>query len=514
MSDIKAPLFNILPTVNPIVDDAYRAASVQILADGSQAIDGVVKLDILDREIWLDIDKQAIVKWRDGRSRHDEPVAIPAEATCTSCQGGTEEPPIQYPTGTLMDQSYKRRQATAGRVYDIAEDQTITCIELHVNDKCNFRCDYCYLKSAGIEYLDNEMPQEVARQAIDMLLANIRPGGACVVRFFGGEPFLSYRLMRYVVDYATSEATREGKLAIFTVNTNGSLLNDEKIEWCKKNNVRVTISLDGNEHSNDAVRKFESGNGTYRTVLRKAKHFLKESGYLNLRSTVNSGSFELRDSMVEFSELGESSVVKFQTDYNFVGEGRVTHSEADRLMKEHEELALVCADRLKRGEKFLYGNFVEPMMKAFYSVKTPYRCGAARSMVGISPKGTIYPCHRFIDVRAMEMGSVQAGLDGRQRREFIENRVEFKKPCSECWARYFCGGGCAFNNYFTNGTIEDPNNVHCKMFRHQVKLGLYLYTELHQIEKARTCTPTTDGVDSQSARIEPMAENGTAMSNG
>jgi uncharacterized protein len=193
--------------------------------------------------------------------------------------------------------------------------------------------------------------------------------------------------------------------------------------------------------------------------------------------------------MVEFSKIGKPGAVNFQVDYNLVGDPHVDAVDALQLMREHEELAKIFVDRMLKGEKIAYTNFLEPMFRSYHAVKSSYRCGAARTLVGISPKGKMYPCHRFIDVHEMEMGDVENGLNGKLVDDFKKNRVEFKKPCSECWARHFCGGGCAFNNYFTNANIEDPNNVHCKTFRHQVKLGLYLYSK---IQRAQAVAPAED----------------------
>jgi len=522
MNPATSPKFKMLPmaSATAVTDEAYSEASVQVLADGSTAINGVAKLEIFGREIWYDIERHVVVKWRnggvEGRPGPESVDEVPAQTTCTDCACGTQEAGTQeagtqeaaefrYPRQEFQNRTYQQQHATAEKFFDVESEHRLGIVELHVNDKCNFRCDYCYLKSAGIEYLDNEMPRDVAEKSVELLIDALPPGGSGVVKFYGGEPFLSYALMRHVVSYAGMRAGETGKRVVFTVNTNGSLLNDEKIQWCKDNHVRVTISLDGNEESNDKYRVYASGNGTYKTVLRKALTFLDEAGYLMLRSTVNEASFQLKDSMAEFGELdGANQKVKFQSDFNLVGKTHVTHADADKLMIDHEQLAMVWVEKLKRGEKIRYGNFTEPMIKAFYTIKTPYRCGAGRTLVSVSPKGAIYPCHRFVGVDDLSMGDVETGFDGRQRQEFIDNRVEHKEPCNKCWARYFCGGGCAFNNYFTNANIRDTNSVHCKLFRHEVKLGLYMYTELHEMHSG------AKGAVSDGRGPAPVAHAGAA----
>jgi uncharacterized protein len=498
--------FVILPqskTPIPVPTPEEREEFVKILADGSRAINGIVSLKIFDREIWYDTVNHTVTRWQtmnsvDGQAVESSDNIAGGSGSCHDCgcnSDQTTESPSVPALGAPADDGnelYRQNKSTLDNIYDLKTEDVVTTIELHVNDKCNFRCDYCYLKEAGNDYLDNEMPEETAFKAVDLMLEGVQVGKTGVVKFFGGEPLLSYRLLQNIVAYGRKMAQAQSKRIVFTINTNGTLLNPHRIAWCQENNVRVSISLDGNEASNNSHRKYAGGRGSYSVVLEKAKMFLEKAGYLMLRATVSDNTFQLKDSMLEFAALGgDGKKVKFQTDFNLVGDIKITLADTEALMNEMSELALVWLGRMKSGEKIPYSNILEPMMKAFYSVKSSYRCGAARTLVAVSPKGTIYPCHRFVDVAAVEMGNVETGLDGRQQDAFLGNRVELKEPCNSCWARYFCGGGCAFNNFFTNANIRDVNNVHCKLFRHQVKLGLYLFTEMKRMATSGTASNTS-----------------------
>ena len=142
---------------------------IEVLADGSEARNGVVKLEILGKKIWFDIRNQAVLQWGEP-GKADSTAISDTGGECTSCSGCSYD--YHEPNREVTEKIRKSRQAGVQELYGTCERAgTIQCIELHVNDKCNFRCDYCYLKSAGIEYLDNEMPREVARKAIDFLVA-------------------------------------------------------------------------------------------------------------------------------------------------------------------------------------------------------------------------------------------------------------------------------------------------------------------------------------------------------
>ena len=451
--------------------------------------DGTVRFSVFGRDIWYDIERHQVLRWQEkvrdelliadmAHSGAPQPSESTACKDCACASAGTDSGPNE----TAREE--RRESAPGGGVED-----AITTIELHLNDKCNFRCTYCYLSEAGIEYHDNEMSEDVAFKAVDFLIQQIpdarTPG---MIKFYGGEPLLSYGLLQKVVDYATRMAAGAGKEVYFSVNTNGSLLTEERIDWLVREKVQVTISIDGDAESHNRVRKYERGGDTYAAVLKKARNFVQRSGYARVRATVSDGAFSAARSMPELHDsLAESRTpvnVAVMTEGSYVGGRRISDEDVDRINEDHSRLALLWLERLKEGKPLKYGNFLAPMFSIMKSLRSSHKCGAARTLVGVSPAGKMYPCHRFIDVEDVAMGTVETGLNEEIRRQFEDNRVELKDPCRTCAVRYFCGGGCAHNNFFSSGNIRDGNEAYCRVFRHQTKLGLYLYTELTREQAA------------------------------
>jgi uncharacterized protein len=63
--------------------------------------------------------------------------------------------------------------------------------------------------------------------------------------------------------------------------------------------------------------------------------------------------------------------------------------------------------------------------------------------MGVSAEGGLYACHRFVEDEDGAMGNVVGGVDRARQKEWLAARhVHFQEPCSGCWARYLCGGGC------------------------------------------------------------------------
>ena len=125
---------------------------------------------------------------------------------------------------------------------------------------CNLRCIYCYAHGGeSREY----MSFATARKAIEKYYDD-----SLKVQFTGGEPLLNFKLI-------TKLAERYG--AKFSVQTNGTLLDIEKIEKLRELGVTVGVSIDGPAKVNDKLRPYADGRGSTKDVLR-AMMLLKSLG--------------------------------------------------------------------------------------------------------------------------------------------------------------------------------------------------------------------------------------------
>ncbi len=104
---------------------------------------------------------------------------------------------------------------------------------LLVSRRCNIRCGFC-----PIEFTGADMTLDVARRAIAAYRRHLPAGAAPVVKFFGGEPFLNWPVMRAVI-----EESRGSGLS-FQITTNGMLFDAEKMAYLKSRpEVEVTLSF-------------------------------------------------------------------------------------------------------------------------------------------------------------------------------------------------------------------------------------------------------------------------------
>ena len=75
---------------------------------------------------------------------------------------------------------------------------------LHVAHDCNLRCKYCFASTGDFGQGRKIMPPEIAKKAIDFVIARSGVRHNIEVDFFGGEPLMAWDTVTQTVDYARS----------------------------------------------------------------------------------------------------------------------------------------------------------------------------------------------------------------------------------------------------------------------------------------------------------------------
>ena len=98
----------------------------------------------------------------------------------------------------------------------------------------------------------------------------------------------------------------------------------------------------------------------------------------------------------------------------------------------------------------------------------------------MTPDGDIYPGHQFVGREGYRMGSVLDGTFDRDiQRRFADNHVLHKEKCRECWARFYCSGGCAANAEAFHGDISQPYDMECQLERKRLECAMAIYAIEH-----------------------------------
>ena len=129
--------------------------------------------------------------------------------------------------------------------YEMAiEDKPIVkALCINIAHDCNLRCKYCFAGQGGYGQWRMLMSFDVARRAVDFLIAHSGHREHCELDFFGGEPLMNFETVKKIVEYARSQEPVYHKKFRFTITTNGMLLTDDKIDFINREMSNVVLSL-------------------------------------------------------------------------------------------------------------------------------------------------------------------------------------------------------------------------------------------------------------------------------
>lgn len=140
-----------------------------------------------------------------------------------------------------------------------------------ITEQCNLRCTYCCY-SGSYEGNRTHSSKSMSTEDIDQTICFIREnakGNKLHIAFYGGEPLVNYKVFQYAIAKA-EEIWQEA--VSFSVTTNGTLLDEERIEWLIGHHVELHLSVDGTKAFHDKHRVDAAGNGSYAKVYQALKY--------------------------------------------------------------------------------------------------------------------------------------------------------------------------------------------------------------------------------------------------
>jgi len=348
---------------------------------------------------------------------------------------------------------------------------------LHVAEGCDLDCAYCFARAGARQGDHGLMSFEVGKQALDFLIANSGERRNLEVDFFGGEPLLNWDVVKALVDYGRSQETEHGKRFRFTLTTNGMGLNDEVIDFVNREMETVVLSLDGRREVHDRFRKTPSGAGSYDTVVPKFQELVRRRGGRNyyIRGTFTRENLDFATDILHmadlgFTELSMEPAVGPPGDPYAIGE-----ADLPAVFAEYERLTAEMARRRGTAEAFRLYHFTLELDGGPCVHKRLVGCGSGTEYLAVTAKGDLYPCHQFVGDVAYVMGDVWQGVTNLVAREALSGLSVYNRPdCTDCWARLYCGGGCAANAYHAAGEVSGIDAVGCGMFRKRLECGVVL----------------------------------------
>ena len=374
---------------------------------------------------------------------------------------------------------------------DVYGDYSKTVVEspikamcLHISHDCNLRCKYCFASTGDFGKGRKLMPFEVGKAAIDFLLEKSVGRENLEVDFFGGEPLMNFDVVKQIVEYARSKEEEYHKNFRFTITTNGMLLDDDTIDYINKEMYNVVLSIDGRKEVNDRMRVRVDGSGCYDRILPKFKKLVDGRGDKEyyVRGTYTKYNLDFSEDVMHLYEAGFDEISVEPVIESPEEAYAITEEDLDQIYAEYDKLVDRIGAIRKSGKHINFFHFMIDLDQGPCVIKRLRGCGSGNEYVSITPDGDIYPCHQFVGHDEYKMGNIEEGTFNNDiKKEFAGCHVYSKPACQECWARFYCSGGCNANNFVFNGDIHKAYELSCKIQRKRIECAI-LMKVLEQLE--------------------------------
>lgn len=379
--------------------------------------------------------------------------------------------------GLVADSKAKEIKTKAGKSY------TISNMSLLLTQSCNLRCIYCY--GDGGEYgMGGSMEENTALRAVDWLIEQSGNTRKINIIFFGGEPFLNFTLMKKVVNYAEERTGPLNKSVSFSVTTNGTLLDDEKISFIKEHNIGTVISIDGPKDIQDMQRPFAGGRGSYDIILPKIRKLLEVMPGTRAHAVLldDTKTSTIKESL---EKIGFQEVTIMPASPSLFDKKSDKTMEARKLNGVYKELEIEADEIIKyiktrdaeALEKVVQSaQLAQCVISLLHNAKKLHACGAGLKYAAVSCSGEIYLCHRFVGMDNYKLGNISNKEINRESYEV--SPVTHMEECKHCFAKYYCAGGCKHDNASSCGSSYTPSEDMCLMRRREMELAAAIVSSL------------------------------------
>ena len=312
---------------------------------------------------------------------------------------------------------------------------------LHVTQRCNLSCRFCYSEDDGRNRLPDPTPGELFR-AID-LLASL---GCERLVVSGGEPFLRGDLADL-----TAHARASG-IPNVVVLTNGLLVDEKSVSPLAGYVSCIAVAFDGvSAESTAYLRRTQS----YDRLVAAVRAIGSAGIEARILPTLHAKNLS---DMARYQEL--ASELKATLSYSLL---TAAACDLGAFALDDQQLRTLGAGAAESGtgvDDSLGGRAVRMCARR--------TCGAGVRALSVGADGTVYPCQMLHD-RRLAMGNAftddPATIAGSATaRTFRALRVDSFEGCSSCEVRHLCGGGCRARSFLSTGSLtrRDP---YCELSR-------------------------------------------------
>ena len=349
---------------------------------------------------------------------------------------------------------------------------------------CNLDCAYCF-------FLDKEMlyPGSIFRMSADLLEQYIRQlieshqTEQVTISWQGGEPTIMgldfYRKAMVLAE----KYRRPGMTFMHTMQTNGTLLNDDWCAFFKEHNFLIGLSIDGPRELHDIYRVDKGGQPTFDKVMRGLRLLQKHGVEYNLLTTVNRVNADyplevykfLRDEAGTYwmqfipvvERINENGLTLYQ-EGDTVSDRSVLPDQFGRF------LSTIFDEWVHNDVGQIYVQTFEATVRNWLGMTTSGMCVFNETCgqgLAIEHNGDLYACDHFVEPN-YHLGNIQTDhmielvASDQQLKFGQDKRDTLPKYCLDCDVRFSCHGECPKNRFLTTPDGEPGLNYLCAGFKH------------------------------------------------
>lgn len=387
-------------------------------------------------------------------------------------------------TGSSLLREYRKKsKAFLGEMKTLRFKLKPSAVYFNPTDRCNLNCSYCYIPT-GLRKSGKHMSTPKLLKALGILRSYFRSslsqGRRPQIIFHGAEPLLNRQAVFAAID-------RYKKDFSFGIQTNGTLLDGDALEFLTSRGINIGLSLDGHIHSvADRLRRNWNGEGVSRKVT---EVICRLKGYRNYSviCTVTRENMSSQADIVGFFHRLEVPICMLNP-VRCTLPGGYRQKPPDEEAVKHYMHALDHAYKLYResGRKMVVANFANilisilaPTARRLMCDISP--CGAGRCFFAISSKGDMFPCSEFIGIKNFRGGNIfkddiRTTLKTAPFKSVTERRIEDITPCLRCAIRHFCGAPCPAEAWTINGSMAS-RGAFCRFYEEQVRYAFRLIAD-------------------------------------
>lgn len=319
--------------------------------------------------------------------------------------------------------------------------------------KCNLRCSYCHDWRFRSDKMSFKTLATLISKAFESKQRNIS------FMWHGGEPLLMPMEFYQKALLLQEKSKKEGQFYSNSIQTNGTLINQDWCDFFLKYRFNIGISLDGIEQSHNLNRKYSNNKGSYSDVLKSIKLLQKNNVPFGVLIVLNENILKLgADKIFNFlvDEIGAKSFsfipVKPANNEN---SGEVYSDEYCKSHNSAEFMKEIFDLWLERDDSSIQIREIDSLLKVILG-GTATACTLAGNCLGsyfhIEPEGTVYHCDKYLGDSNYNLGNIlENNFSEIQQNEKLHKLIKEEEASlellKECPKISICNGGCPHDRY-------------------------------------------------------------------